>query len=137
MTFTGPARTCAARRCSAPALTVAVGALSAADATCLFGRIAEAKVHLDSEVGMCCHSACSDCEWRSPDGGYRCALCRACASAKPHTAHSSATHLERATHQQATHRPCPQLAAVLMSGPAAEPTLARGLRHIHTRTRHV
>ncbi|EOD28676.1 hypothetical protein EMIHUDRAFT_234836 [Emiliania huxleyi CCMP1516] len=33
--------------------------------------LAEPLVHLDPEVGACCHSACSDCEWRLPDGGYR------------------------------------------------------------------
>jgi len=26
---------------------------------------------LDSSGGMCCYSACSDCEFRLPDGGYR------------------------------------------------------------------
>ena len=37
----------------------------------LFGRFAEKVLHLDQTVGACCHSACSDCEWRTPDGGYR------------------------------------------------------------------
>ena len=37
----------------------------------LFGRFAEKVLHLDGTVGACCHSACSDCEWRQPDGGYR------------------------------------------------------------------
>ena len=37
----------------------------------LFGRLAENVLHLDENVGACCHSACSDCEWRTPDGGYR------------------------------------------------------------------
>ena len=37
----------------------------------LFGRFAEKVLHLDRTVGPCCHSACSDCEWRTPDGGYR------------------------------------------------------------------
>ena len=37
----------------------------------LFGRFAEPKLYLDKTVGACCHSACSDCEWRLPDGGYR------------------------------------------------------------------
>ena len=26
---------------------------------------------LDETAGMCCYSACSDCEYRLPDGGYR------------------------------------------------------------------
>jgi len=46
-------------------------ALSTRDACLLFGALAEPLVHLDPEVGACCHSACSDCEWRLPDGGYR------------------------------------------------------------------
>ena len=46
-------------------------ALSTPEACALFGRLAEPKLHLDSNVGACCHSACSDCEWRDPTGGYR------------------------------------------------------------------
>jgi len=37
----------------------------------LFGRFSEKTLYLEKEVGVCCHSACSDCEWRTPDGGYR------------------------------------------------------------------
>merc|ERR1719273_83292 len=37
----------------------------------LFGRLAEKYIMLDSSGGMCCYSACSDCEFRLPDGGYR------------------------------------------------------------------
>jgi hypothetical protein len=43
----------------------------------LFGRFAEKVLYLDKEVGACCHSACSDCEWRMPDGGYRFDVLRA------------------------------------------------------------
>jgi len=45
--------------------------LTAAEAAALFGRLAENKLYLDRDVGACCHSACSDCEWREPGGGYR------------------------------------------------------------------
>mmetsp|Transcript_4656 Transcript_4656/g.8497 ORF Transcript_4656/g.8497 Transcript_4656/m.8497 type:complete len:255 (-) Transcript_4656:2-766(-) len=37
----------------------------------IFGRLTEKMLYLDKNVGDCCHSACSDCEWRKPDGGYR------------------------------------------------------------------
>lgn len=37
----------------------------------LYGRLAEMTLYLEKDVGVCCHSACSDCEWRLPDGGYR------------------------------------------------------------------
>mmetsp|Transcript_2494 Transcript_2494/g.2991 ORF Transcript_2494/g.2991 Transcript_2494/m.2991 type:complete len:224 (+) Transcript_2494:85-756(+) len=37
----------------------------------LFGRLAEKYIMLDSSGGMCCYSACKDCEFRLPDGGYR------------------------------------------------------------------
>jgi len=37
----------------------------------VFGRLAEKYIMLDSSGGMCCYSACSDCEFRLPDGGYR------------------------------------------------------------------
>mmetsp|Transcript_14095 Transcript_14095/g.20627 ORF Transcript_14095/g.20627 Transcript_14095/m.20627 type:complete len:221 (+) Transcript_14095:1268-1930(+) len=40
------------------------------DAVRLFGRLAEKYIMLDSSGGMCCYSACSDCEYRLPDGGY-------------------------------------------------------------------
>lgn len=43
----------------------------------LFGRFAEKVLYLDKEVGDCCHSACTDCEWRLPDGGYRFDVMRA------------------------------------------------------------
>ena len=46
-------------------------AVSTAEVAKLFGRFAEKVLHLDRDVGACCHSACSDCEWRTPDGGYR------------------------------------------------------------------
>merc|ERR1712087_104008 len=72
VTLAEPSRIFPSMRCRPPLIMASDGvAISAADATCLFGRMAEAKVYLDSEVGVCCHSACSDCEWRLPDGGYR------------------------------------------------------------------
>lgn len=37
----------------------------------LFGRLAEKYIMLDETAGMCCYSACKDCEYRLPDGGYR------------------------------------------------------------------
>ena len=37
----------------------------------LFGRLAEKYIMLDDSGGMCCYSACSDCEFRLPDGGYK------------------------------------------------------------------
>lgn len=41
------------------------------DAVKLFGRLAEKYIMLDASAGMCCYSACSDCEFRLPDGGYK------------------------------------------------------------------
>jgi len=52
-------------------------ALSTRDAAILFGKMAEQNLFLDAAVGACCHSACSDCEWRLPDGGYRWDVLRA------------------------------------------------------------
>jgi len=46
-------------------------AIPTAEAAKLYGRIAEKQLFLEKDVGACCHSACSDCEWRLPDGGYR------------------------------------------------------------------
>jgi hypothetical protein len=40
------------------------------EAVKLFGRLAEKFIMLDSSGGMCCYSACSDCEYRLPGGGY-------------------------------------------------------------------
>jgi len=37
----------------------------------LFGRLADKYILLDASGGMCCYSACTDCEYRLPDGGYR------------------------------------------------------------------
>mmetsp|Transcript_16498 Transcript_16498/g.40205 ORF Transcript_16498/g.40205 Transcript_16498/m.40205 type:complete len:258 (-) Transcript_16498:182-955(-) len=37
----------------------------------IFGRLAERYIMLDESGGMCCYSACKDCEYRLPDGGYR------------------------------------------------------------------
>lgn len=60
-----------APRCAAPRATVAATALSTFEAAKIFCRMADATLYLDGAVGACCHSACSDCEWRLPDGGYR------------------------------------------------------------------
>ncbi|GMI51236.1 hypothetical protein ScalyP_jg3107 [Parmales sp. scaly parma] len=37
----------------------------------LFGRIADKFILLDASAGLCCYSACADCEFRLPGGGYR------------------------------------------------------------------
>ena len=37
----------------------------------VFGRLAEKYIMLDESGGMCCYSACKDCEFRLPDGGYK------------------------------------------------------------------
>ncbi|KAL1521305.1 hypothetical protein AB1Y20_020974 [Prymnesium parvum] len=47
------------------------------EAAKLFGRMADSVLYLDAAVGACCHSACSDCEWRDPEGGYRFDMLRA------------------------------------------------------------
>mmetsp|Transcript_13620 Transcript_13620/g.31917 ORF Transcript_13620/g.31917 Transcript_13620/m.31917 type:complete len:218 (-) Transcript_13620:86-739(-) len=41
------------------------------EAVKVFGRLAEKYIMLDESGGMCCYSACKDCEFRLPDGGYR------------------------------------------------------------------
>lgn len=41
------------------------------EAVKLFGRLAEKYIMLDESGGMCCYSACKDCEYRLPDGGYK------------------------------------------------------------------
>lgn len=41
------------------------------EAVKLFGRLAEKYIMLDESGGMCCYSACKDCEFRLPGGGYR------------------------------------------------------------------
>ena len=41
------------------------------EAVKLFGRLAEKYIMLDSSGGLCCYSACKDCEFRLPGGGYR------------------------------------------------------------------
>ena len=45
--------------------------IDAKEAVKLFGRLAEKYIMLDASAGMCCYSACSDCEYREPGGGYR------------------------------------------------------------------
>lgn len=56
--------------CARSATSTAEG-IDVAEMTKVFGRIAEKAIYQDAEVGACCHSACADCEWRLPDGGYR------------------------------------------------------------------
>ena len=41
------------------------------EAVKIFGRLADKYILLDSSGGMCCYSACKDCEFRLPDGGYK------------------------------------------------------------------
>ena len=41
------------------------------EAVKIFGRLAEKYIMLDASGGLCCYSACSDCEYRLPGGGYR------------------------------------------------------------------
>lgn len=41
------------------------------EAVKVFGRLAEKYILLDASAGKCCYSACSDCEYRLPGGGYR------------------------------------------------------------------
>lgn len=43
----------------------------AKEAVKLFGRLAEKYIMLDASAGLCCYSACTDCEYREPGGGYR------------------------------------------------------------------
>ena len=69
-----PSSVAAASARSAVQACAVATAISTPDAAKIFGRLAEPQLYLDATVGVCCHSACSDCEWRSPDGGYRCAL---------------------------------------------------------------
>jgi len=69
-----PSGHAAGPRCAPPiAQEAAVSAptLTTVDAAKVFGRLAEKTLYLDAAVGVCCHSACSDCEWRTADGGYR------------------------------------------------------------------
>jgi hypothetical protein len=40
------------------------------EAVKIFGRLAEKYIALDSSGGNCCYSACTDCEYRLPGGGY-------------------------------------------------------------------
>ncbi|GAX17167.1 hypothetical protein FisN_10Lh013 [Fistulifera solaris] len=49
----------------------AAAAVSPKEAVKIFGRLAEKYIMLDSSAGMCCYSACTDCEFRLPGGGYR------------------------------------------------------------------
>ena len=51
--------------------TTDVTTLDPKDAVKLFGRLAEKYIMLDESGGMCCYSACKDCEFRLPDGGYK------------------------------------------------------------------
>lgn len=51
--------------------TVSETTIEPKEAVKLFGRLAEKYIMLDESGGMCCYSACKDCEFRLPDGGYR------------------------------------------------------------------
>ena len=51
--------------------TAEVVSIDPKEAVKIFGRLAEKYIMLDETAGMCCYSACSDCEYRLPDGGYR------------------------------------------------------------------
>jgi len=51
--------------------TVSDTSVEPKEAVKLFGRLAEKYIMLDESGGMCCYSACKDCEYRLPDGGYR------------------------------------------------------------------
>jgi hypothetical protein len=46
-------------------------AIDQKEAVKVFGRLAEKYIMLDDSAGMCCYSACADCEYRLPGGGYR------------------------------------------------------------------
>jgi hypothetical protein len=46
-------------------------AIDPKEAVKIFGRLAEKYIMLDDSGGMCCYSACTDCEYRLPGGGYR------------------------------------------------------------------
>lgn len=52
-------------------LKTRLSALDKKEAVKLFGRLAEKYIMLDDTAGKCCYSACSDCEYRLPGGGYR------------------------------------------------------------------
>lgn len=45
-------------------------AIEPKEAVKIFGRLAEKYIILDPSAGMCCYSACTDCEYRLPGGGY-------------------------------------------------------------------
>ena len=51
--------------------TVAPYSVDPKEAVKIFGRLAEKYILLDETAGMCCYSACKDCEYRLPGGGYR------------------------------------------------------------------
>jgi hypothetical protein len=59
------------RQATAVFSTAADVSIEPKDAVKLFGRLAEKYIMLDESGGMCCYSACKDCEYRLPDGGYR------------------------------------------------------------------
>jgi len=48
-----------------------VASIDPKEAVKLFGRLAEKYIMLDSSGGLCCYSACTDCEFRLPGGGYK------------------------------------------------------------------
>mmetsp|Transcript_29764 Transcript_29764/g.84908 ORF Transcript_29764/g.84908 Transcript_29764/m.84908 type:complete len:208 (-) Transcript_29764:89-712(-) len=59
------------QKCSVLYSSVSDTAIEPKEAVKLFGRLAEKYIMLDESGGMCCYSACKDCEYRLPDGGYR------------------------------------------------------------------
>ena len=70
--FTTPLRSAPQSTCLAQSAdATAAAAVDPKEAVKLFGRLAEKYIMLDETAGMCCYSACSDCEYRLPDGGYR------------------------------------------------------------------
>jgi hypothetical protein len=56
---------------SASAMEETTVSIDPKDAVRVFGRLSEKYIMLDETGGMCCYSACKDCEYRLPDGGYR------------------------------------------------------------------
>jgi hypothetical protein len=51
-------------------VVAANSAIDPKEAVKVFGRLAEKYIALDSSGGMCCYSACTNCEFRLPGGGY-------------------------------------------------------------------
>lgn len=56
---------------SSSSSATAVAVVEPKEAVKLFGRLAEKYIMLDESGGLCCYSACKDCEFRLPGGGYK------------------------------------------------------------------